>query len=256
MFGGTCLTSVLMPASRAILLVALFAMGCRDPSEPATVEMQGGSNASDTFNEELHSAIREGHLEIVRRLVENGADLEPTCDPHHNCKPLGYAIFSRQWRIAEYLVEAGADLNGIGAYSDPPLTKALERSDSAEGRDMVRHLIEAGADVNQPNAFGVSPFVGTCGSGDVELLKLMIDHGALVNDVFPNRTSTKDAGRTCLHRAVTAGDADAVTLLVEHGADPELMDAAGTTPRSLAEEAERTDLLDALASGTSSSPRS
>ncbi|UKZ79048.1 hypothetical protein TrVFT333_006799, partial [Trichoderma virens FT-333] len=66
-------------------------------------------------------AVSEGHLEIVRHLVETGADVNPdtrNCDPvdflmcsREHSSPLAVAASNGHLGIVRYLVEAGANVN-------------------------------------------------------------------------------------------------------------------------------------------------
>jgi ankyrin repeat protein len=55
----------------------------------------------------LHQAILPGHLDVVRLLVERGARLDIK-DTIHQGTPLGWAIYSGQTEIADYLRAHGA----------------------------------------------------------------------------------------------------------------------------------------------------
>ncbi|MGA1791270.1 MAG: hypothetical protein ACMUIM_07275 [bacterium] len=49
-----------------------------------------------------------------------------------------------------------------------------------------------GADVNNPNAFGISPFMGFCAYGDLELVKLALFHGAKINESYLQLTGNAE----------------------------------------------------------------
>jgi ankyrin repeat protein len=56
----------------------------------------------------------------------------------------------------------------------------------------------------------------------------------------------QQGGFTPLHEAVLKGDAEAVKLLLEHGADPTIRNEKGETSFSIAEDKNLTDILDLL----------
>lgn len=80
----------------------------------------------------------------------------------------------------------------------------------------------------------------------LEIAEFLIEHGADVD-------ARDEAGSTPLRRAVERGDVPRVKLLVAHGADPELADGYGLRPRDLVTEDRfasplRAELLEALRS--------
>lgn len=67
------------------------------------------SNPKTDLNQQLHEACKKGELEVVKRLIDEGADV--------NAKDLGWtplhevAAFSGNIAIARLLIEKGADVN-------------------------------------------------------------------------------------------------------------------------------------------------
>ena len=77
--------------------------------------------------------------------------------------------------------------------------------------EAAKLLIERGADVNAPSILGIAPLVPAVRRRNIELIKLLLDHGANPNSVLGTQTA--------LHLAVQAGCFDCVKALVEAGAD-------------------------------------
>lgn len=101
--------------------------------------------------------------------------------PYLPLKPLYWAARRGYIEIAELLLNAGADINGLDGFHDTALITALENGHT----DMVKFLVEKGADVNIPTSFGVTPFAGACAHETPELIKLMLDHGGNPEKAFP-----------------------------------------------------------------------
>ena len=70
----------------------------------------------------LHQAIRDGHLEIVQRLVTNGADINAK-DNRGNA-PLHIATRNRHLEIVQCLVMNGADINAENKKRYTPFQEA------------------------------------------------------------------------------------------------------------------------------------
>ena len=88
----------------------------------------------------LHHAVWNGHREVVRILVNAGADKE-TRDGHGDT-PLHIAVSRGHSAIVELLIKAGADKETRDGHGDTPLHIAVSHGHSA----IVKLLIEAGAD--------------------------------------------------------------------------------------------------------------
>jgi ankyrin repeat protein len=55
----------------------------------------------------LHNAAWVGDLEMVKLLIELGADIDAR-DQNYNATPLGWALYNNQMNVAEYLRSIGA----------------------------------------------------------------------------------------------------------------------------------------------------
>lgn len=96
----------------------------------------------------LHLAVHNGHLPVVRALLQAGADGDAPTKAGHT--PLHYAVMVDQVEIAQALLEAGADPNSANARGVTPLHIAAMR-----GREAITALLlNAGADVDAQDANG------------------------------------------------------------------------------------------------------
>lgn len=80
-------------------------------------------------------------------------------------------------------------------------------------------LVERAADVNAPSGFAVAPLGAAVGERNVELIKLLLDHGA-----NPNSTIGTE---TVLHNATNNGCLDCIKAPVEAGADVNAVSSNG-----------------------------
>ncbi len=162
----------------------------------------------------LH-AVRQGHVEAALALLEGGADINGTSGDLTS--PLLMATINGQWDLARVLLERGADPNHTSVAGATPLYTVLEReweprasyAHPVEHRrqetthiEMMRALLEAGAD---PNArlnrhLWYMEFTFSVLGGSGIYVK----------------------GATPFWRAAYALDVDAMRLLMEYGADPDI----------------------------------
>ncbi len=79
--------------------------------------------------------------------------------------------------------------------------------------------------VNQPNQEGFTPLGLAAFFGNADAVKVLLDHGATVD-----LKDTSFNGNTALDAAVAANHADVVRILLAAGASPNVRDSAGYTP--------------------------
>jgi ankyrin repeat protein len=218
----------------------------------------------------LHLAARRGHSEVVQLLLDRGADLEETDD--RGFTALLYAASSGNLDLVRFLVDCGADVGVIGpmpqirevdrrtntetitneaqgitaadvafqhevhrgqsqmtrylvsqsAVLDPnaPMMRGIGKLDlavSSGNVDMVRLLIELGADANAETAYPLSPLFNASYKGDSEIVELLLDAGAEIN-------APSYEGMPPIAGAVARGHADVVALLLDRGAELDFAD--------------------------------
>ena len=171
----------------------------------------------------LQLASRNGHVEVVCFLLEQGADV--TARDKSGSTPLHYASDNGQIEVIRILINRGADLRAQNAKGRTPLHNA-----SSNGRvEVVCILIEHGAVVSAQNRDGSSPLHEALLYGRAEVSRILIERGAdlTVRDV---------TGWTPLHRASRQGLLEAARMLIERGADIAAQAKHRYTPLHLAAE--------------------
>jgi hypothetical protein len=107
---------------------------------------------------------------------------------------------------------------------------ALARATARGREDTVRELLEQGSDINAGNRHGQTPLHLAAKQGNSELMRLLLEQGALVD------AAESAAGYTPLHTAATQGRADLCELLIRYGAEPDVLTGNLESPLHLAIE--------------------
>jgi ankyrin repeat protein len=195
----------------------------RDYQRHVTAEGRPKSLDSGGFTPLLYAA-RENCIACVNVLIENRADIDLP-DPD-GVSPLLLAIMNANWDLAKWLIDGGADVNQWDIFGEAPLLTAVDQRNRIDGGRasidspnktsglaIVNLLLEHGADPNMQLFFKPAHVRGAGGGGDVR-----------------NGNATFTRGATPLIRAATNGDLEVVKLLLEHGADATLYMADRQTP--------------------------
>ena len=178
------------------------------------ISSQGGMSA-------LHFAARQGFDEVVKALVEGGADLNQL-NAGDRTTPLLIAIINGHFDLAKWMLEKGADpnlsaFNGVaplfGVLNIQWAPKSLYPSPKAHQQqsttylELMRALLDKGADPNARvgrkvwyqaynsdyagfDEAGATPFFRAAYASDVAAMKLLVSYGA-----DPNIPTFKPAGR-------------------------------------------------------------
>jgi uncharacterized protein len=206
-------------------------------------------------------AAREDDLESAKYLLDASADVNQTSE--YGWTPLLTATNNRHYKLAEYLITRGADVNAANKGAWTPLYLATDNR-NIEGGDFpvpkpdmdhlefIKFLLDHGADPNarvKDNTLtrtiftmqwffeaGATSFIRAAQSGDVELMKLLLQYGA-----DPKLATT--FGDTALLAAAGIGwvegvtyehsakaNLEAIKMIVELGLDVNAANHDGRTP--------------------------
>jgi ankyrin repeat protein len=253
----------------------------------------------------LMFAVRNGHADAVRALVAGGADMSATNGD--GVTALIVAIVNDRFDLAATLLELGANANDGALYFAADMHDATADMRAKDGSrlradhpntltslDLVRLLLVRGADPNKAFVgqlhsttlccdaeINASPFYRAAVASDVEVLKLMLAHGAKV-EWSPSEVKKEGAagggrgnanvGRTPIMVTMTGGrgaafaagpgferlgpppfrepatrePAEAVKVLLAAGANPNAKAPDGSTPLHQAVAARQVPIVRAL----------
>lgn len=142
---------ILKNISRGVLmnlvLMVVFLTACNHPDTLKKTE-----SGIDMPDMNIHAAVLAGDLIVVRQHIKAGTDINEI-EPMSGSTPLISAATFGKTRIAEELIEAGADLT----ITNNDGTTALHSAAFFCRVDIVQLLIDANADKTVRNNFGATP---------------------------------------------------------------------------------------------------
>ena len=161
--------------------------------------------------------------------------------------PLMQTLLKSNFELSEYLLNHGADANAI-CGPDKRQGRYLRLAAEKLPLQYTTLLLEHGAQIAQTGAIGMA-----AQKGRLDVLKVLIENGGDVNErlqpdagFFTQKTRFQKASETPLYVATEHGQRDVVVWLLEQGADAEIGDLSGKTPRELAREMGNEELVNVL----------
>lgn len=195
----------------------------------------------------LSEALALGHLGIAELLISKGCQINTWSE--NNGSPLLQSLDHEYFPLAEQLINAGAELSIRDDKGWTPLIWA-----ALTGREkVVDFLLSHQADVHPCNNDGWNAITGAYVKGHLSIVEKLRAKGAYFGDKYANAvllSAYKDSqmdlfqklitegantnitnteGTSLLTLAIARGDNKSLTLLLEHGADVEAIDAKGET---------------------------
>ena len=132
-------------------------------------------------NECWNACYNTGDLEFVKQCINQGLDINSTA-PISGATPLDASIYGGHFHIFQYLLLAGSNVNAIGYEGGTMLMAAANQAQV----EMLKILLEHGADPNLPSPItGETPLHAAAAKGFAEgatkCVTILLEHGALPN---------------------------------------------------------------------------
>src|SRR5215831_8167013 len=166
-------------------------------------------------------AARDGRIESAKLLLGSGAEIEHT--DANGITPLLMAITNNHIEMARFLIDRGANVKAVDWYGRAPLWAAVETRnmdvdsstfengvDRAPVFELIKVIVDKGADVNARTK-------------ETPPIRRQMLH------VTGDLSWVDFTGQTPFLRAALAADLEVMLLLLAHGADPKIPAFAGTT---------------------------
>jgi ankyrin repeat protein len=200
-----------------------------------------------------------GEVGLAELLLEHGADVN-AADADGEA-PLVRAVAGRHSDLARLLLQRGAVLPAAPRGTPSLLHRAAEQGDLAT----VRVLLEHGGDIEAPLPNGLRLTEYAVDSDQMALLDLLLAHGAQAEDLVVRALRQGKAGiladllargasveariddQPLIEWAVRNASPGLVGVLLDHGADPDLVGREGQSLLALAVALDRPEVVAALA---------
>ena len=198
-------------------------------AEKANVEvvadlLQRGADANASDDNGDTALILAGSFEVIELLLDAGAFIDDAL--HKACYDGNVGVVRKQ-------LKRGADVNSKGLAGCRPLHYAAQGENTHEVVQIVQMLVAAGADINAPNSAGMSPLYMLVSmprpSEFLGGISALLDAGA-DPDTLLDRDNVVNGYMSPLHYAVVMNERQIVKVLLDAGADVNLVDEWGKTP--------------------------
>ena len=183
------------------------------------VERGANVNAVDTFDHTpLHEAVLKGNVTIIAALLAvKAVNVDAKCK--HGMTPLLLAARAGKAEIVKLLCDRGADLEA----KDPRQMTALMWAAASGHTSVVETLVEQKADAHARDKPGFTALHFAAERGHADVVRVLADNGADVD-------TRSDDQLTALHSAAQNGHVDAVMVLLAHQVSVDAKDRSGMTP--------------------------
>ena len=208
----------------------------------------------------LNGAASHGHVEMVKLLLDNGADPNSSPGKNGNLRTLHHAMANLRWDTAQIIIQllldAGADIDGLtNVACEPPLFLAVE----VRSAKLCQFLLEKGANVHSQGLIQQTCLHVASHTGNRDIVEVLLQYGADINALQSGRNALYCAARKehqgvvdvllnfgasaeakviqqaqALHGACRKGHTRTVRRLLQYGVDIEVVDVNQSTALHIA----------------------
>ena len=182
------------------------------------------SGSGDKALSPLYRAVQRGHKDIVKTLLERGANLEAV--DRHGRSVIHAAAWWNRADILRMLISHGANVNSRDHESKSVLHGLASDKSCRWGPEIIDILLATPIDLEYPDDLKRTALHWAAVSGKENLTRQL-----LLRKIYPRADvhATTDRGKTALHLAAQQGHAGVVDILLDAGADPMARSDGGWT---------------------------
>jgi hypothetical protein len=180
--------------------------------------------------EPLKYASSNGHLDLLKILIDNGSDINASDD--EGLQAIHYAASEGNNHCLIYILDKGANVNS--ANDDG--WQAIHASTREGHLTSLEILLSYGADANSIERGGWYPVHFAADNGHSNCLELLISHGADANSITNSHTHINPnneivgRGSNPIHFAASNGHIECIQILLNNGALINAYDENGLQP--------------------------
>lgn len=233
----------------------LLSYGANVNSRRFIINSVAFANVVEKNDTPLIIACRNGNEDIIKLLVENGADVNLE-DNYTNQTPLLQVLSGvekNRFSLAMYLIKNGADIHAVREKYTSVFQETLYISSTddeetiQQGFELFKYLMSQNVDMKVYMGKG-NALTHSATFGNYNVVKYLVE-----NEYF-DVNSVSDAGNTALICAAKGNEKEIVELLLELNADKSMKDNDGKTAYDHAVELGHTDIAELLRGDTEPSP--
>jgi ankyrin repeat protein len=139
--------------------------------------------------DKLLTAIRGDQLSQVETIIVRFPALVNKTQ-NDGATPLHIAAYQGHLAIVKYLVQKGANINQATPHGATPLSVAAQQGHLA----IVKYLVQKGANINQAMTNGATPLSVAAENGHLDVVKYLVQNGAFTSTLWQNK-SPEDIAR-------------------------------------------------------------
>ena len=185
--------------------------------------LEHGADVNSTTGDYDYTALmyasKYEHIKIVQILLKHGADVN--IQNRNGFTALIYASENGFVKIVKMLLEHKADVNIQENNGETALTTSISHEKPGTNT-IVELLLKNGADVDIQSNSGSTALMTASRFGYSTIVKILLEQGADVNEKDNN-------GSTALMTAVINDNVETVKMLLDHGADVDIQSNSGST---------------------------
>ncbi|WP_248928021.1 ankyrin repeat domain-containing protein [Paenibacillus hamazuiensis] len=199
------------------------------------IDLNHRTPGTDTYLFRAWSGQRDYDFEIVKLLIEYGADLNDPASP-----AITMAAGKGSIQELQYVLDRGADINAVSHVGKSALWQAAYKGDM----EVVKFLLNAGIDIDKHSGQALQI---ASSRGHLDLVEFLIKEKADINyQVFSKNNA--DLSYTPLHFSAMMQRFEIARCLLENGANPALKNYYGERPYTIAAKQKNNVLAELIAS--------